>query len=75
MNGNKKEVFLGFDTSCYTTSLAIIDNQEQLIANEKTILAVKAGKKGLAQSEMVFEHTRNLPELIERFENLLQEKE
>ena len=66
MNGNKKEVFLGFDTSCYTTSLAIIDNQEQLIANEKTILAVKAGKKGLAQSEMVFEHTRNLPELIEK---------
>lgn len=55
---------LGIDTSCYTTSVAILDEQGKLVADCRRILEVKAGKRGLQQSEMVFQHTRNLPELF-----------
>ncbi|MEG1726992.1 MAG: O-sialoglycoprotein endopeptidase [Acidaminococcaceae bacterium] len=61
----KREVYLGIDTSCYTTSVALIDRQGSLVAERRRILEVKLGAKGLAQSEMVFQHTRNLPELME----------
>lgn len=57
--------FLGIDTSCYTTSLAVLDDTGRLIADKRRLLAVKSGAKGLAQSEMVFQHTRNLPILFE----------
>ena len=57
-------VSLGLDTSCYTTSVAILDEHAQLVADCRRILTVKAGKRGLQQSEMVFQHTRNLPELF-----------
>lgn len=56
--------FLGIDTSCYTTSVAILNEQLQVIADCRRILTVKPGKRGLQQSEMVFQHTRNLPELF-----------
>lgn len=55
---------LGIDTSCYTTSVAILNNEGQLVADCRRILQVKAGGRGLQQSEMVFQHTRNLPELF-----------
>ncbi|MEG6585637.1 O-sialoglycoprotein endopeptidase [Dendrosporobacter sp. 1207_IL3150] len=57
--------FLGIDTSCYTTSVAILNESGRLIADKRRILSVKAGGKGLSQSEMVFQHTRNLPFLVE----------
>lgn len=57
-------VTLGIDTSCYTTSVAILDEQSRLVADCRRILTVKPGKRGLQQSEMVFQHTRNLPELF-----------
>jgi len=59
-------VILGLDTSCYTTSVALMDLQGRLAADERQVLEVRQGRKGLAQSEMVFQHTRNLPMLIER---------
>lgn len=55
---------LGIDTSCYTTSVAILDDQGKLVADCRRILKVKIGSRGLQQSEMVFQHTRNLPELF-----------
>lgn len=58
--------FLGIDTSCYTTSVAIIDQEGNLVADVRKPLVVKTGNRGLAQSEMVFQHTRNLPELLEQ---------
>lgn len=58
--------FLGIDTSCYTTSCAIVDQTGRIIAEERKLLEVAQGKRGLAQSEMVFQHTRNLPELLEK---------
>lgn len=61
----QQEVFLGIDTSCYTTSAALIDRAGVLVAEARKILDVKEGRCGLQQSEMVFQHTRNLPTLIE----------
>ena len=60
------DVYLGIDTSCYTTSVAVLDRQGNLVDEVRRVLEVKPGKRGLAQSEMVFQHTRNLPELIEK---------
>lgn len=58
--------FLGIDTSCYTTSLAAVDADGRLLADERQILTVKPGRRGLAQSEMVFQHVKNLPVLLTR---------
>lgn len=60
-----KKVYLGIDTSCYTTSVAAIDEEGLLVGEARRILTVKSGNCGLMQSEMVFQHTRNLPELVE----------
>ena len=60
-----KKVFLGIDTSCYTTSVAIMNEGGELLGEARQILSVKPGRCGLQQSEMVFQHTRNLPLLVE----------
>ena len=54
-------IFLGIDTSNYTTSVAIIDAEGKLLANIKYPLPVKAGEHGLRQSDAVFAHIKNLP--------------
>ena len=59
------EVYLGIDTSCYTTSLFFMDRQGEKVAEARRILKVKPGGCGLQQSEMLYQHTRNLPELME----------
>ena len=55
------EVAIGVDTSCYTTSTAALDHSGALLADCRIPLQVKPGGKGLSQSEMVFQHVRNLP--------------
>lgn len=58
-----KNLYLGIDTSCYTTSIGIVDDQNQLIINKRRLLKVKSGKQGLRQSEAFFQHGSNLVEL------------
>lgn len=58
-------VCLGFDTSNYTTSLALYDRETDSLRQEKKLLPVKAGERGLRQSDAVFHHVRQLPELME----------
>lgn len=58
-------MYLGIDTSNYTTSICLI-NGEGKVFQEKKILEVKHGEKGLRQSDAVFQHTVNLPVLIEK---------
>ena len=60
-----EEAVLGLDTSCYTTSAALMDLRGHLLGDQRRLLRVKPGHRGLAQSEMVFQHTRNLPDLLE----------
>ncbi len=53
--------FMGIDSSCYTSSIAIVDEQENLIYDGRKILEVEQGGRGLRQSEAVFQHMNNLP--------------
>ena len=68
------KVFLGFDTSNYTTSIAIVDSSGEIIANLKRPLTVKSGERGLRQSDAVFSHIKNLPELLLEAEEHLKDK-
>ena len=63
--------FLGFDTSNYTTSIAVLDTEDRVIANLKQPLAVSLGDHGLRQSDAVFQHVKNLPVLAERLAPIL----
>ncbi len=40
--------FLGIDTSCYTTSVAVFDEAQGIIAEERIVLRVKTGNRGLS---------------------------
>lgn len=60
-----EKIYLGIDTSNYTTSLAIMSESGKLIANLKRPLPVKAGECGLRQSDAVFHHTVNLPSIMD----------
>ena len=66
------DCFVGFDTSNYTTSIAVCDAEGRIVANLKKPLPVREGARGLRQSDAVFEHTRNLPELSEQLGILLR---
>lgn len=57
MYGN--DMFLGFDTSCYTTSAACVC-VNGILADSRKLLEVARGQAGLRQSEAVFAHTRNM---------------
>lgn len=58
------QVILGIDTSCYTTSLAAVDDKGMAAASCRRMLPVAQGQRGLRQSEAVFAHVRQLPELM-----------
>ena len=58
-------VFLGIDTSNYTTSLSLYDTASNRVEMEKRLLPVKPGQCGLRQSDAVFLHVKQLGELAE----------
>ena len=57
---------LGLDTSNYTTSAALLDLEHGTVQQAKQLLPVKAGEAGLRQSDAVFHHTRQLPDMLEQ---------
>ncbi len=57
--------FVGVDTSNYTTSVAVVDEKGQVLANLKAPLPVGAGERGLRQSDALFAHVKNLPGLMD----------
>lgn len=64
------KLYLGIVTSCYTTSLALIDGEGNLFSQARRLLSVPIGGRGLAQNQAVFQHIVNLPCL---FKDLLKE--
>ncbi len=54
---------LGIDTSNYTTSVAVYNGRE--VIQNKLLLPVKEGEKGLRQSDAVFHHTARLYPVFE----------
>ncbi|MFO7952376.1 MAG: O-sialoglycoprotein endopeptidase [Bacillota bacterium] len=63
MKKDHEQYYLGLDTSAYTTSLALVDQDEMLIFDCRKPLPVKEGSLGLRQSEAIFAHLNQLPEL------------
>ncbi len=59
---------LGIDTSNYTTSLALFDTDSGEMIQQKRLLPVAEGQLGLRQSDAVFHHTVQLPELFEKLQ-------
>lgn len=59
-------LYLGIDTSNYTTSVAVYNSDTASIIQEKMLLPVKDGELGLRQSDAVFHHTQQLPVVISR---------
>lgn len=64
---------LGIDTSCYTTSLALA-GEGVVVLSKRRLLSVPLGEKGLRQSDGVFQHVKNLPELYEELMDAAQAK-
>lgn len=56
---------LGIDTSCYTTSCALVTPEGELIASSRRLLTVEEGGRGLMQSQGLFQHVKNLPQMVE----------
>lgn len=54
--------FIGVDTSCYTTSVSRV-SEEGIVFEKRTMLSVPLGARGLRQSDAVFQHVKNIPEL------------
>lgn len=57
-------LFLGIDTSNYTTSTALFDSTTGEMLQQKRLLPVKEGQLGLRQSDAVFHHTAQLHTLF-----------
>lgn len=58
-------LFLGLDTSNYTTSAALYNSDSGEMKQSKKLLPVKNGELGLRQSDAVFHHTKQLPDMLE----------
>ncbi|WP_018132466.1 tRNA (adenosine(37)-N6)-threonylcarbamoyltransferase complex transferase subunit TsaD [Effusibacillus pohliae] len=58
-------MILGIDTSNYTTSVCLIDSLGKIVRDQRKLLEVEAGERGLQQSAALFQHIKNLPELME----------
>lgn len=56
---------LGIDTSNYTTSLSVYNDETNEIVQAKKLLPVKEGSLGLRQSDAVFHHTVQLPMMFD----------
>lgn len=59
-----KKIFLGLDTSNYTTSAAFYG--EGVEVNSKKLLPVAENQVGLRQSDAVFHHVKQLPQVFEK---------
>lgn len=67
-------MFLGIDTSNYTSSCAVYDDVNDVFYSEKQLLPVAAGQIGLRQSDAVFHHIKNLPPLLSKLCSTLSDK-
>ena len=55
--------YLGIDTSNYTTSAALYSDSGEMLQKKK-LLPVRSGECGLRQSDAVFHHVQQLPQII-----------
>lgn len=60
----KMGLYLGIDTSNYTTSVALYDTDKKEVYQQKQILTVSSEAVGLRQSDAVFAHVKQLSSLV-----------
>lgn len=72
MNLKQNNIIIGIDTSCYTTSIAAISLDKEVIFNKKIMLKVKDNSNGLRQSEAVFQHVNNLGEISSEISSIVE---
>ncbi len=73
MDERNEILFVGIDTSNYTTSVALCDGTGRILLNRKIPLPVREGEKGLRQSDAVFHHVKGLPEAADSVRKALSE--
>lgn len=73
MKSRRDNIVIGIDTSCYTTSIAAISLNKDIILSEKIMLKVDKDAKGLRQSDGVFQHVSNLGKLSENITGKLKD--
>ena len=56
---------LGIDTSCYTTSCALVTPEGEILSSSRRLLTVEDGARGLMQSQGLFQHIKNLPQMVQ----------
>jgi N6-L-threonylcarbamoyladenine synthase len=66
---------LGLDSSCYTTSLAGVGLNGNVLFRKQLMLDVPLGKRGLQQSDAIFQHLRNLPLVTQSLRESIPEGE
>ncbi len=59
------EVFVGIDTSNYTTSVCAIDEFGTVLHEARQVLTVPLGKRGLQQSQALYQHVTTLPSMLD----------
>ena len=64
---SREDYILGIDTSNYKTSVCVL-NHDSIICDLRRFLDVEQGERGLRQSDALFQHLKNLPELMEEVE-------
>lgn len=63
----RNDLVLGIDTSNYKTSIALVDAETGSIRCDlRRLLRVKQGERGLRQSDALFQHIENIPELMKQ---------
>lgn len=72
---SEEKLYLGIDTSNYTTSMALCDEDGRVVLNLKKLLAVAEGERGLRQSDALFAHTKNIPELSAGLRTFMRSRE
>lgn len=65
---------LGIDTSNYTTSMALINSNKDVVLDNRILLQVKEGQRGLRQSEALFQHVKNMPLIFKNIPSAAKER-
>ncbi len=70
---SRNNVIVGIDTSNYTTSAAVVDEDGKMLLNHKLPLKVREGERGLRQSDAVFAHVKNLSQTAKALGSFIRE--
>lgn len=67
----QNSIVIGIDTSAYTTSIAAVDHDGQVLLDWKKVLDVPLGTRGLRQSDARTLHQQNLKEMNSQLPELI----